>query len=178
MLKNTSTSYGLITKLFHWIISVVIIIMLIVGFTMTSMMPSDDKWQLYGAHKATGVIVFSLIIFRFLWRLINTQVQLPSDLPGWQKLASKFTHYLLYAFMFLMPITGVLMSRYGGHEINVFGMFTILPYEKNHLLSELFNNIHSFSSFGFAGLICLHFCAGMYHHFIRKDNVLMRMIKG
>lgn len=177
MLKNTNSSYGLITKLFHWLMSIIIICLLIVGFTMTSMEPSADKWQLYSLHKSTGVVVLSLVVLRFLWSLINIQLNLPTDLPSWQKLASRITHYLLYIFMFLMPISGILMSRFGGHEVNVFNFFIIPPLEKNLDLAGFFYNLHGISAFAFAGLIGLHISAGLYHHFIRKDNILIRMIK-
>ena len=100
MLRNSSSSYGLVSKLFHWCVSLIIIGLLIVGFTMTSMEPSADKWELYSMHKATGVVVLSLVSLRFLWRLINVKLDLPADLPSWQKLASRVTHYLLYVFMF------------------------------------------------------------------------------
>lgn len=177
MLKNTLETYGVMTKLFHWIIGITIILMLIAGYTMTSMAPSDDKWQLYGMHEATGITVLSFVVLRLLWRFINIQPLLPKDLPNWQKFASKTAHYLLYLFMFLMPISGILMTRFGGHEINVFNLFTLSAFEKNVELSKIFHDIHFTSAFLFAGLIGLHILAGLYHHFIRKDNVLIRMIK-
>jgi len=177
MLRNSSSSYGLVSKLFHWCVSLIIIGLLIVGFTMTSMEPSADKWELYSMHKATGVVVLSLVSLRFLWRLINVKLDLPADLPSWQKSASRVTHYLLYVFMFLMPISGVLMSVLGGHEVNVFSLFTIpAAEEKSVSLAQFFNNIHGISAFIFVGLISLHIAAGLYHHFVRKDNILNRMI--
>ena len=58
MLKNTLSSYGLITKLFHWFIGIAIVGLLVIGFIMVSMLPSVDKWQLYSMHKATGCACF------------------------------------------------------------------------------------------------------------------------
>ena len=85
MLKNTLSSYGLITKLFHWFIGIAIVGLLVIGFIMVSMLPSADKWQLYSMHKATGVLVLFLVSLRVLWRLINVKLELPADLPLWQK---------------------------------------------------------------------------------------------
>lgn len=177
MLKNTSSSYGIVTILFHWCIGIAIIGLLIVGFIMTSMESSVNKWELYSTHKALGVTVLLFVVLRFLWRLINIELGLPADLPSWQKTASKITHYLLYVFMFLMPVSGVLMSRFGGHEVNVFNLFVIPPLEKNPDLAGFFNNLHGVSAVVFASLIGMHISAGLYHHFIRKDNILLRMIK-
>lgn len=79
--------------------------------------------------------------------------------------------------MFLMPISGVLMSILGGHEVNIFGLFTIpAAEEKNTSLAGFFYNLHGISAFSFVGLIALHIAAGLYHHFILKDNILKRMI--
>lgn len=177
MIKNTKSSYGLITKLLHWVIGIGIIGMLVVGFIMTDMPPADEKWQLYFVHKSIGVTILGLVALRILWRFVNVQLDLPSDLPGWQKSASKITHFLLYVFMFLMPVSGVLMSRFGGHEINVFNLFTISALEKDPALSSLFSNMHGFSAIIFSLLIALHVCGGLYHHFVRRDNILIRMIK-
>lgn len=98
MLKNTSSSYGLIAKLFHWLMGLVIIGMLIVGFYMTSMDPSDDKWQLYFFHKSIGVIALVLVGLRLLWRVINTTLDLPveSFLIGKNRLLKLHISYYMF----------------------------------------------------------------------------------
>lgn len=55
MLKNTKNSYGLVTKILHWVVGLLIIGMAIVGFTMSSMAPSAEKFELYKMHKAFGI---------------------------------------------------------------------------------------------------------------------------
>ena len=177
MLKNTLSSYGLITKLFHWFIGIAIVGLLVIGFIMVSICHQPISGSYIVCIKQTGVLVLFLVSLRVLWRLINVKLELPADLPLWQKLASKFTHFLLYIFMFLMPVSGILMSRFGGHEINIFNLFLIPPLEKSPVLASFFNNLHGVSAFVFAALIVLHISAGLYHHFVRKDNLLIRMIK-
>ena len=178
MLKNDINSYGSVARLFHWVMGLIIIGLITVGFTMTSMADSDDKWQLYSIHKALGSIVLILVIPRFLWRLMNIQPALPINLPKWQKGASKVIHYSLYVLMFLMPISGILMSCFAGYEINVFGLFVIPAFaEKNIELAKFFHYVHINSGIGFSVLIGLHIMAGLYHHFVRKDNILLRMIR-
>jgi cytochrome b561 len=177
MLKNSSQRYGLIAKLFHWIIALAVIGLIFVGFSMGSMAPSDEKWQIYAMHKATGVTMLLLITLRFIWRMINTEVLLSDALSSWQKTAAKLAHYALYLCMFLMPISGIMMSRFGGYDIDVFGLFVIPALEKNAELAYAFHTIHEITAFGFSGLIILHICAALYHHFIFKDNTLIKMIK-
>jgi cytochrome b561 len=66
MIKNTDNHYGIIAKLFHWLIAIAIISLITVGFIMSDMPPSPDKYELYGMHKASGVIVLMLVTLRVL----------------------------------------------------------------------------------------------------------------
>ena len=54
MLKNTKNSYGSIAKILHWVIGFSIIGLIAVGFTMSSMDPAPEKFELYAIHKAFG----------------------------------------------------------------------------------------------------------------------------
>ncbi|KJV80958.1 prokaryotic cytochrome b561 family protein [Rickettsia hoogstraalii str. RCCE3] len=106
LLTNTENSYGLIAKFFHWIMSIIVIVMLVVGFLMDNYIEPPLKWQLYGIHEATSIVVLSLVIIRLLWKFYNANVLLPTDLPNWQKKAANININLLYLLMLLMPISG------------------------------------------------------------------------
>ncbi|GAB4166612.1 MAG: cytochrome b [Rickettsiaceae bacterium] len=177
MLKNTDNTYGLIARMFHWLIAIAIISLLIVGFNMTGMAQSPEKFELYGMHKASGMIVLTLVIMRILWRFSNKIVQLPADLPYAMKLGARAGHFLLYVFMLAMPISGAMMSLFSGFDIAIFNFFTIPAFEKNLGLAKFFHTLHGTVAWCFVVVIVLHICAAFYHHFIRKDNVLMRIIK-
>lgn len=177
MLRNTENSYGLIARILHWVVAFSIIGLICVGFFMSSLESSPEKFELYGMHKAFGVTVLFLIVLRIIWRLSDKIVLPPSDLPHIMKLGAKSGHFLLYLFMLIMPISGVMMSRFGGYDIPVFGLFTISSLEKNKELATLSHTIHVTAIWGFIALIVLHIGAAFYHHFVRKDNVLIRMLK-
>jgi cytochrome b561 len=140
--------------------------------------PSPDKFELYGMHKAFGVTVLLLVTLRILWRFINVTVQSAEGVPTLLQLAAKAGHLFLYIFMLLMPISGVLMSRFGGYNVSVFNLFTIpAAPEKNAKLAGLFHSVHELAALGFVFIISVHILAALYHHYIRKDTTLTRMIK-
>lgn len=178
MLRNTENSYGLVSRLIHRLMAAIVLIMLAVGFTMVNLEPSDQKWQIYNVHKATGLIVLALIVVRVVWILLNTTVQVPFDLPQWQRFAARWNHNFLYILLFVMPASGALMSLTGGNDIHFFGAFTIKAIAHNKEYYKLFWNTHVISAFLLVAAITVHILAALYHHFIRKDNVLMRMIRG
>ena len=178
MLKNTENSYGSIAKILHWVISFSIIGLIAVGFFMSSMDPAPEKFKLYGIHKAFGVTIFMLIILRILWRFTNKTVQAAEGVPPILQLAAKAGHLLLYIFMLTMPISGVMMSRFGGHDISVFNLFTIPAVaEKNMEIAGFFHSTHGYAAWGFVIVITTHILAALYHHFVRRDNTLIRMVK-
>lgn len=177
MLQNTDQTYGLIARIFHWLVALLIITLLIVGFYMTSLEPTEDTFKIYGMHKAFGLTAFVLILLRTLWRITNRYVQPPADLPEILKIAAVSAHLLLYVLMLVMPTSGMLMSLFGGHPISYFGLFTIDAFEKNAELATTFKNTHETTAWILVILISAHILAAIYHHFIRKDNVLLRMLK-
>ncbi|WPY01315.1 Cytochrome b561 [Candidatus Trichorickettsia mobilis] len=174
MIKNTRDEYGIVAKLLHWAIAAVILGMIIVGFVMSGMASSELKFQIYGIHKATGVMLLFFIFLRLIWKLINVSVVV--EMPLWQHLAAKAGHLLLYLLMFAMPISGMLMSLMSGHDISIYGFYTIKTITKNELIGKTSWMLHGYFAWVFVGVIVAHVLAALYHHFIRKDNVLKNII--
>lgn len=84
MLHNTKKGYGIIAITLHWIVAVMIISLLSVGLYMVDLPPSDDKWYIYGIHKAIGVLLLTLVCIRGTYRLLSIQPTLPETIPALQ----------------------------------------------------------------------------------------------
>jgi cytochrome b561 len=179
MKKNTKNSYAGLTRLFHWTMGLVIIALLAVGFIMTNMADTNPlKGTAYFWHKSFGMVILALIPLRLLWWFINVEPTLPTDLPKWQSIGARLNIRFLYAIMILMPLSGFIMSNFGGHPINVFGLFTIPAlFQKSPLASYAWFT-HVNLAWLVAVAVILHIGAGLYHHFVRHDTVLKRMIFG
>ncbi len=137
---------------------------------------SEEKLRLYGIHKEFGILILMLVMFRIVWRIGNIVPLLPSTIPWWQKLAAHTVHWMLYGFMFALPITGWLMTSAAGLPPSFFGFFTLPSLiEPNDALLGLFENIHSWLAYGLIATFCAHVGAALKHHFINKDEVLRRM---
>lgn len=177
MLKNTTNSYGVVAKTFHWLIALAIVGMLTVGLIMVDMEPSPTKMTLYGLHKATGALILILVILRLSWRLLNPVPQLPKTLTPWHHRLAKLSPLALYTLLFLLPLSGYTLSVSAGYPINVYGLFTLPSlFPKNLEVSKIAVEIHKYGAFAFIGILVLHISAAFYHHFILKTNVLRRML--
>ncbi len=178
MLKNTLNSYGSLTKFIHWLMALIIISLIAVGFFMADMENSDQKWFLYGTHKAFGIIVLSLIPLRIIWRLMNPQPTLPKSLPNWQKKAANANILFLYLCMVAMPLSGFIMSFFGNHPISMFGIFTIPAIERVPAISGFAHETHEILALAITASISLHILGALHHHFTKHDQVLKRMLPG
>jgi cytochrome b561 len=80
--------------------------------------------------------------------------------------------------MFGMLISGMMMSLLGGHAISFYNLFTIEPLAAKHPLSGTAHEIHWILSYMLIGVFATHTSGALYHHFIRRDHVLKRMLPG
>lgn len=178
MFKDTISTYGGVTRFFHWFVGVTIIALLCVGFYMTDLDNSPEKWEIYGLHKATGTVILGVIALRLIWRLVNIFPDLPKTMPNWQARIYRIAVKFMYIFMILMPMSGLLMSCYGGHDVSIYGYYTIKAFQANRELATFFHTIHVYSGIILACMIGAHTSFALYHHFFEKDRLLIRMIVG
>lgn len=179
MIKNTTTTYGSLSKFFHWTIALGVIFMLIVGFTMGSVAePLSSK--LYGYHEEVGLTILGILIFRIYWRWWNPVPVLPDTIPKWQRVASSFTHYLLYIALLVMIGSGWAKSTSSGYNPNFYGLFELpMPFVPvSTSVKHLAKEIHVTTVWIIISLVSLHILAALQHHFILKDNILRRMLPG
>ena len=139
-------------------------------------MPKDWKHSALGIHKSLGIIILALAVLRLGWRLYNPAPPSPKEMHRWEQIAAASAHWLLYGFLFAMPMTGWAMTSAKGKTILFFGMVQLPDFvPTDRAFGELLEEIHGTLAYLLASMIILHAVAALYHHFIRKDSVLSRM---
>jgi cytochrome b561 len=177
MLKNTKKSYGTVTKIFHWVMGIIIIIQICVGYIMANLPDTaPQKGTMIYYHKSTGVLLLILIILRLLWRMNELTPPLPSSMPHWQAVAARWNINLLLIMMLVMPLSGLFMSILGGYPVKFYGFFTIPSLLKNKTAGTLLFQTHVIGGYIISASVILHILASLYHHLIRHDTVLKRII--
>lgn len=161
----------------HWFIALLIFAAFPLGVYMHELPLSPDKLRLYSYHKWIGVTVFMLALIRLYWRATHQPPALPASMPGWEKLAAHATHYALYALIFIIPLSGWLMSSAKGVQTVWFGMLPLPDLlEKNRELGKALEEVHKALNFTMAGLVLIHAAAAIRHHLVDRDEVLTRML--
>jgi len=128
-------------------------------------------------HRSLGLTVAVLTIFRFIWRWWAHIPALPSDLPVIQKLAARAAEGLLYVLLVAQPAIGLLYTNAYGVRVNLY-LLGELPavIDRDRALAAQLGNLHSFIGYSLLVLIGVHSAAALFHHFIRRDDVLNTML--
>ncbi|MES2983984.1 MAG: cytochrome b [Pseudomonadota bacterium] len=175
------TRYDPVAVTLHWVIAISIITMIPLGFFMGDL-PISVRFDAYAFHKSLGLTVLALSIFRFIWRLMNPPPALPDGMRGFERLAAKATHWLFYALILAMPLTGWLMVSASMKYPTVFFWLAEVPFLPmpggidTKATAHAFNQYHEWLAYGAIALIILHIGAALKHHFINRDSVLTRML--
>jgi cytochrome b561 len=131
---------------------------------------------LYSGHKTLGLLILLLVLARLYYRLTRGAPADELTIEWWQKAASHVTHWSLYLLLILVPIVGWIgISLYGARE--VFGLFSIPPLAApDQAAAERMLTLHRYLAFVTIAAIGAHVGGALFHYFIRKDGVLMRML--
>jgi cytochrome b561 len=181
MLQNTQRCYGTVAIVLHWLMAVLLVALVALGFYMVALPEVGfdiKKIMLILYHKQLGVLAFALVAVRLGWRFANPLPGLAENLPDWQKVAARFVHLCFYALMLALPITGWLMSSAAGFPVSFLGLFTLpdLVMHNEHLF-QVFVAIHKWLGYALIPFLCVHAGAALRHHFVLKDDTLRKMLR-
>ncbi len=183
MIRNNDTSYGLISKIMHWLIAAIIIFMIALGWYMTELDYYDPFYHdAITLHKSLGMLIFMLIFMlmclKLIWLFISPMPKPEHNPNKFEAIAANIVHKLLWGLIILLPITGYIVSTSAGAPISFFGLFYVpSTIEVLDTTRDKIIIAHYYLAYIGAAIIALHIAAALKHHFIDKNNTLMRMIK-
>lgn len=176
--------YGAAAKWFHWITVGLMAIALPTGFVIKFITGEADgayKMAFYAIHESAGLTILFAAIARILWKMRNPPPPHPADLPPMMRTAATATHHGLYALLILQPILGFLATNAWGFPMQgrtAYLGFIDLPkfMEASTGIATVLSWGHTIGGYLFLVLLVAHIGAAIFHHAIRKDGTLMRML--
>jgi cytochrome b561 len=172
---NTRYTHTAITL--HWLIALLIFAAFPLGVYMHDLPLSPYKLRLYSYHKWVGVTIFMLAAIRLFWRAAHRPPAMPENMPRWEKFAAHAVHYALYVLIFIIPVSGWLMSSAKGFQTVWFGVLPLPDLVgKDKALGDLLHEVHEVLNFLLLGLVAGHVGAALKHYFIERDDILARML--
>lgn len=139
---------------------------------------SEPRELLKHWHFMLGLGVFALVWLRLLGRLLHKTPAISPAPPAWQTGVAHLMHLALYVLMIGMPLLGWLLLNAEGKPAPFFGIELPMLVPQNHSLAENIEELHEFGGQAGYWLIALHAAAGLFHHYVSRDNTLTRMLPG
>ena len=171
--------YTLTARVLHWVVAALVLLMIPLGIVIANEWGGPAQQFLYNLHKSIGATLLPLVIVRLLYRLTHPAPPLPSDIPAIQQFAAHATHWALYVLILIQPIVGYIMTSAYPAPVPFYGLFNLPAiWPANRALSEQLSVVHLFIGLAIAVVAAIHIGAALFHHFVRKDRILMRMISG
>lgn len=172
-------AYGLVSQLNHWLIATGMIGMLGFGLYIENAgLEGAARGAALGVHKAIGVLIFASFAWRVGFRLYRGFPAPVAAVPAWQEAGAKAAHWLLLVGIVVMPVSGLVMSAFGGRATDVFGVFTIPAGPKIEWLNEAVGEVHSLVGYLLVAVVAADAGAALKHHFVDRDATLLRTIAG
>ncbi len=100
--------YGAASVTLHWIIALLIVVQLCLGWYMNEVVPDHSPAQdrIQDIHVTVGLTILILVLVRIGVRLAHPAPPLPRTLAAWERALARFTHWLFYALLLILPLTG------------------------------------------------------------------------
>ena len=177
MLRNSDAVWGSVARSFHWLMAILLLGQIALGKYAHELGRTPDKLTLMMWHKSIGITLLLLVLLRLAWALSNPR-PLPENSSGkWERAAAWLNHIGLYLLMLAIPLSGWLMNS----AKNVpFSLFRVIPWPAltgpDEALGEVFEELHEGLVTALVFLLALHVAAALWHHFFKRDRVLLRML--
>jgi cytochrome b561 len=171
-------SYTLTAQALHWITAALMFTVLPIAWVMVNMPQSAQlRGLLFTLHKSVGLTIIVLVAVRIAWRAKHPAPPLEAGLARWEKAAARGSHWILYAVLIGMPISGYLLDSAGGYSISYFGLFSVPLLPKSPALFSVAIWVHvAVGQWLVYALILLHLVASVWHISVRRDGVFDRML--
>ena len=176
-LANTPTRYGSVAQFLHWLIVVLVALQFVLGIYGHGLPVSIERLMVLARHKSLGLTIFALVLLRLGWRLYSPPPPLPPASHWFLDTAAHWSHGLLYTLLLAMPPVGWLYSSASNLTVSWFGMFALpnLVRPDKHLAHGLLL-AHQSMAWVLLTIVVIHAGAALWHHFLLRDDVLMRML--
>ena len=168
--------YSPVAKLLHWSLAILIIAQLVIGWTMPDVHKGTLPTGEIGWHVTVGVVIVLLVALRVVWRVVRPPGRTVEE-RGWLSRTAQVTHGLLYLLMIVVPVLGWANANSRDWAVGL-ASWLELPriMAAGSQLGHDLGDVHGNLAVVLACLVGLHVAGGIYHHVVRRDDTLRRML--
>jgi cytochrome b561 len=174
--SDERTPYGSIQKTLHWVAALCVLLAWTIG-TIGDDIPRAAEVMALSIHMSLGLTVFVILTLRLVWRFADPPDVRVTRFSPWSDYLASISHWLLYSLMATVPVTGILLQFARGKALSIFGLLHIAsPWPADRVLVHSIKDVHELLANSLVILAALHVVAALFHHFVLRDQTLVRML--
>jgi cytochrome b561 len=161
----------------HW--ATLLCIVIAVATVLLCEIVGDKFWRqlLVESHRQLGLLVLLGVAMRLYARQRYGMADHMSDLPKPMRLMAGAVQICLYSLLVALPLLGWATTNAHNLPVRLFGLIPLpLLAETDAELADQLSDYHVLAAWALLALVSMHAAAALFHHFIRRDAVLLAML--
>jgi superoxide oxidase len=173
---STSGKFAWPVRAIHWLSAGLILLAYLTSELMEEILEGEyagTNW-----HAFAGLALLALFLPRVLTRLATRTPPIEPPPPRSTVLPAKLATLALLLFVVVQPVLGILLVWSEGHALPI----PLTDWSLPPLIvlgedgEDFLEDAHETLGNAFYSVIALHALAALWHHIIRRDNTLRRML--
>ena len=174
---SDGVGYDFVTRVLHWV-TVIFVAAVFAAIVIANSHASSLRHELIDWHRSLGLLALGLIIVR-VWRFLKRPGRSASaaEIPTLMRFAATAMQATLLLCVVAQPLLGWSMSSARGVAYVFGGAFPLPPLlGRDRALADELAVWHTILGWVFLGLVAGHVMAALFHHFLRRDQVMIGMM--
>ena len=177
MLKIPVPGYSPANKILHWLVAVLMLMLIWLGWYMVQLGYYDRWYYLsFQVHQWLGLSVWLAGLLMILWRFFKPPARRQQPLKPVEYWLSLVVHILLAVVVLLTPVTGLMVTMADGNPLTIGSLELSIAMDVSDGVRDFAVSSHYYLAYGGLGLVVLHALAALKHHFVDRDDTLRRML--
>lgn len=175
---SAARTYSATAKAMHWLVVVLVAIQFATAWLLPHIGRNTAPSTVINLHFSFGILILAVMTVRFVHRLTHPVPLEAKDARPVEQFLAKSAHHLFYLILLIGPVLGWASASSHSLPVTVFGIVTLPPIAQPGAgWANLAGDIHSTAMWTLLWLIGAHAAAALYHHLIRHDGTLRRMLR-
>lgn len=172
-----ATTYDATGKAFHWMVAALVVCQFVTALLLPQIELDTPVDTTINLHFNFGLVILVLMAARLVHRWMHPVSVAPGDLPVWERTLALATHRIFYAILLVGPFLGWVAASAHSVPVRMFGLVALPALAPRKAeWGFLAGDIHGYAMWTLLALIGVHAGAALYHHFVRHDGILRRML--
>jgi cytochrome b561 len=170
-------AYSATAKGLHWLIVLLLAVQFVTAFLLPHIGRDTRPTTVINLHFSFGVLILLVMAVRFVHRLLHPVPLEAHDAAPWERFLARTTHRLFYLILLVSPVLGWASASAHSLPVSLFGIVplpAIAPPGAGW--AHTAGDIHSTAMWVLLWLVGLHAAAALFHHLVRRDGTLRRML--